>query len=59
VLIGEPERRLPLFPGRLAFFKQAVIEPATRFQLVIEKAALRFGRGPAVRDRLTQVSLRA
>src|SRR5258708_29530035 len=53
VLVVEPHGLLALFPRRLAFFEQAIIEPAARVKLLLQKTALLVLRVQPVLARLT------
>jgi hypothetical protein len=53
LLIGEPQRFLPLLPRIPPFGEQVIVEPATLLQLRIEEALLLLVRLQTVRERLT------
>src|SRR5258708_7099944 len=53
VLVVEPHGLLALLPRRLAFFEQAMNEPAARVQLLLYKTTLRVIRVQPVLERLT------
>src|SRR5258708_11447009 len=53
VLVVEPHGLLALFPRRLAFFEQAIIEPAARVKLLLQKTTLLVLRVQPVLARLT------
>jgi hypothetical protein len=59
MLIGEPHRLLALLPRPLAFFEQPIREPVALLQLLVEEAALLFGRVQAVFECLTHVCILA